>query len=242
MVAVAPLAAPTTLRLVPSPAHRAEDYVGLVRKVAFAMARRLPAHVDVDDLVGAGTTGLLDAIAKYDPRRNDNFEAYAELRIRGAIGDELRRLDWVPRSVRIKNRTLSAATRTLESELGRPAEETEVAAALQLSMKALHQLRDAATARTMTSLEDLVGTAGDAALGSADDDVLGQLCHRATTAALAQAIDQLGERDRTVLSLYYFEDVSQKEIGAILGVTESRICQILKRAIKTLGESMQDAA
>lgn len=249
MVAVAPLTAPRRSLAPPAPTttttpHRAEDYLGLVRKIAYGIVRRLPSHVDVGDLISIGTLGLLDAIAKYDPRRNENFEAYAELRVRGAIMDGLRRLDWVPRSVRDKSRRLSRTRRALEGSLGRPAESTEVAAELSISVGELHRLESEAQTRTILSMEDLMGASGDQHIGpttSADDDVLGQLCSQVRTVALAQAIDALSERARLVISLYYFEGLKQKEIGDILGVSESRVCQVMKQAHKALAEALQTA-
>lgn len=244
MVAVAALTAPhavapvaPVLSLANPPARRADDYVSLVRKVAHGMVRRMPTHVDVADLISAGTIGLMDALAKYDPSRNDNFEAYAELRIRGAIFDELRHLDWVPRSVRTKSRSLNETTRALETELGRPAALEEIAAAMNLSIEALHELRDDATARGMSSLDDLMSTVGEAHLGAAvqdDEDTLGRLCQHETTVALARAVETLPERERQIIALYYLEGLKQKEIGALLGVTESRVCQLMKRAQKAL--------
>ncbi len=246
MVAVAPVAVvstpPTTpLAVAQAPARRAEDYLGLVRKVAYGMVRRLPSHVDVADLMSSGTIGLLDAIAKFDTNRNENFEAYAELRIRGAIFDELRSLDWVPRSVRSKSRGLAKAIRALEVELGRAPAEEEIAETLGLEVCGLHALRDVAHAWTMHSIDDMMGANGEARLGAAgeaDDDILRDLCQQSTTKALAEAIDQLPERLRLVVSLYYFEGLKQKEIGAILGVTESRVCQVQKQALVALAKAL----
>jgi RNA polymerase sigma factor for flagellar operon FliA len=219
----------------PAPARRADDYVGLVRKVAYTMARRLPSRVDVRDLISSGTLGLLDAIAKYDAAQNDNFEAYAEIRIRGAILDELRGLDWVPRSVRQKSHALEKKTRELEGELGRAPSEEEVAGSLELSMDAYFDLLNDVRSVTMVSLEDLLSASGAHTGGPTTEDTpLEHLCRRSTASRLAVALEHLPERERLVLSLYYLEALKLKEIGDILGVTESRVCQIHGQAIERL--------
>jgi len=246
MVIAAKLSSPVsrpTLSLVPNEARRARpvgkasDYVGLVRKVAYSMARRLPSRVDVRDLINSGTIGLLDAMTKYDPKQNDNFEAYAEIRIRGAILDELRSLDWVPRSVRQKSHALDKTTRNLEGTLGRAPSEEEVAGSMELSMGAYHSMVRDVRSTTMLSLEDLLGSANGVSVGpvtEGEDDPLEHMCRRATTQELALSLDRLAERDRLVLTLYYLEELKLKKIGEILGVTESRVCQIHGQAIAKL--------
>ncbi len=214
---------------------KADDYVDLIKRVAYNMARRLPSRVDVRDLIGAGTIGLLDAMKKYDPARNDNFEAYAEIRIRGAILDELRGLDWVPRSVRQKSHMIERTTRELESELGRTPNDEEMAGRLKIGLGQYFGLLNDVRSVTVLSLEDLLGGGGTpgqvAALEVPEDSAVEQLCRRATAAAVAKAIEQLPERERLVLSLYYLEGLKLKDIGEILGVTESRVCQIHGHAI-----------
>ncbi len=243
MVAVAQLAPTTTVRstrpaleLVRSAKRtiRAEDHLAQVRRIAFVMSRRLPAHVDSADLVGAGTIGLMSAIEKFDPSKNENFEAYAELRIRGAIVDELRSLDWAPRSLRTKARKLATAAQAVQAELGRAPAAEEVAKKLDLSMSAYNALRDRSQAPVTNSIDDTLGTSMEPAADEGNGDILAQLCQQADTAALAQAIDQLPERTRTVLSLHYFEGMKLKQIGAMVGVSESRVCQILKQATTQL--------
>ncbi len=247
MVAVAPLspAVPRpSLSVSPvpqAPRLRAEDYIPLVRRIAFGIVRGLPAHVEVADLVSTGMIGLLDAIAKYDPQRNANFEAYAELRVRGAIIDELRHVDWIPRSVRARTRSLTRASQALECELGRTPEADEVAARLNLSVDEVHEMRANAHAQTLVSLEKTVGPNGELQLGWAgmvEDNTLEGLCNQVRTAALVQAIDALPERSRLVISLYYYEDMKQKDIGAILGVCESRVCQLMRDAHSALAAAM----
>ena len=223
---------------------RADDYVDLVKRVAYNMARRLPARVDVRDLIGAGTIGLLDAMAKYDPTQNDNFEAYAEIRIRGAILDELRGLDWVPRSVRQKSHMIERTSRELEGELGRTPSDEEMASKLKVTLPSYFGLLNDIRSVTVLSLEDLLGGAGApsniSALEVPEDSAVEQLCRRATATAVARAIEQLPERERLVLSLYYLEGLKLKDIGEILGVTESRVCQIHGHAINRLKGMLKD--
>ncbi len=224
--------------------QKADDYVDLVKRVAYNMARRLPARVDVRDLIGAGTIGLLDAMNKYDPTQNDNFEAYAEIRIRGAILDELRGLDWVPRSVRQKSHKIERATRELEGELGRHPTDEEMAGHLKVKLGEYFNLLNDVRSITVLSLDDLLGGAGapsaTAALEVPEDSAVEQLCRRATASAVAAAIEQLPERERLVLSLYYLEGLKLKDIGEILGVTESRVCQIHGHAINRLKGMLRD--
>lgn len=234
-------AAPVRLSVVSDAPRKASDYVELVKKVAYSMARRLPSRVDVRDLVSSGTLGLLDAIAKYDPTQNDNFEAYAEIRIRGAILDELRALDWVPRSVRQKSQALDSATRKLEGDLGRAPSDEELAHSMDLSIDAYHSMSNDARAVAVVSLEDVLGGALPGPTTEAEDSPLDQLCRRATAAALSRSLEQLAERDRLVLNLYYVESLKLKEIGEILGVTESRVCQLHGQAISRLKAKMAEA-
>lgn len=223
---------------------KADEYVDLVKRVAYNMARRLPARVDVRDLIGAGTIGLLDAMNKYDPKQNDNFEAYAEIRIRGAILDELRGLDWVPRSVRQKSHMIERTTRELEGQLGRTPSDEEMAGKLKLQLGDYFSLLNDVRSVTVLSLEDLLcgtGAPGNvAALEVPEDSAIEQLCRRATAASVAKAIEQLPERERLVLSLYYLEGLKLKDIGEILGVTESRVCQIHGHAINRLKGMLRD--
>jgi len=234
-----------TNRQVEAP-RRADDYVDLVKRVAYNMARRLPSRVDVRDLIGAGTIGLLDAMNKYDPAQNDNFEAYAEIRIRGAILDELRGLDWVPRSVRQKSHMIERTTHELEGELGRSPSDEEMAGKLQLQLGQYFDLLNDVRSVTVLSIEDLLGGAGPTmnlgALEVPEDSAVEQLCRRATASAVAKAIEELPERERLVLSLYYLEGLKLKDIGEILSVTESRVCQIHGHAIKRLKGMLREEA
>jgi len=217
------------------------EYAPLVRRVAYKIAARLPHSVEVDDLVSSGVIGLIDAIEKFDPAKSNNFRSYAEIRIRGAILDELRHLDWVPRSVRKRANEIEETFARLERETDGLVTETEVAEEMGLTLEAFHALADRVKPMTIVSFEDLnVGGASEPrnVLSCLRDDnapdphalmMLARL-----RGALEDALDELPERQRLVLSLYYFEDLNLKEIGRILGVTESRISQIHSLAVLQL--------
>lgn len=218
---------------------RAEDHLSLVRRVAERMARRLPRGVDVRDLVSAGTLGLLDALEKYDPARCDRFSAYAEIRIRGAILDELRAMDWLPRSVREKGSRLQGAKSALRHALGRAPEDAEVAAYLGVTPDAHAAMqREVKTAQVVSAEE--VSRQGVAALAREEQALPDkELFARELRERLATVIRRLPERERQVLSLYYVEDLKLKEIGEIFGVTESRICQIHAQAVRRLRKMLK---
>ncbi len=232
-----------------SPAARAElitRYVPLIRKVANQLAMRLPPSVEYDDLVSSGVLGLISAIDRYDPTKGTNFKSYAEIRIRGAILDELRSLDWVPRSVRQRVSKLHAVYGRLEQELGRKPTDKEVAGRLGLPLGEFYALLNRSHPMSIVSFEDL-GIGGDQEQRDFLDclkdesavDPHVKLKLNRVRAALTHAIEQLPDRQRTVLSLYYFEDLNLREIGKILGVTESRISQIHTQAINNLRKSLK---
>lgn len=216
-------------------------HLPLVWKVARQVARRLPSSVDVAELVGAGTIGLMDAMDRYEVQRCDRFSAYAEIRIRGAMVDELRSLDWVPRSVRQKGSNIDTVQRELQGRLGRPATPVEVATEMGLSLEEYHLLADKARAVSVVSYEDLGAGAAeekrDFLDGIADPEAMSPEDTSEQTSEhdlMMQAIQELPERHRVVLTLYYFEDMNLKEIGTLLGVTESRISQIHSSAVAQL--------
>lgn len=217
-----------------------EQYAYLINKVAYKMIARLPANVELDDLKSAGVIGLIDAAEKYDPEKSSNFKSYAEIRIRGAMVDELRSLDWVPRSVRQKSATIDKCARRLTGRLGRPATDVEIASGLDLSLDEFHVMARKARAVSVVSYEDLGASGEDrrdfldcvADPHAADPEESSQQNSRRSL--MLRSIQQLSERQRVVLSLYYFEDLNLKEIGSILGVTESRISQIHSKAVAQL--------
>lgn len=214
----------------------------LVRRIAYHLMGRLPPSVEVGDLIQAGMIGLLEAARNYAPSRSANFETYAGIRIRGAMLDELRKTDWTPRSVHRKAREVAEVVRQLEGETGRDADETEVARRLGISLDEYHQvLRDAASCRLLS----LSGSGDEDGEGIdvADEGGMGPaqaLETDAMQAALAEAIDGLPEREKLVMSLYYDEELNLKEIGEVLGVTESRVCQIHGQALVRLRARMAD--
>jgi RNA polymerase sigma factor FliA len=203
----------------------------LVKRIAYHLAGRLPPSVDVADLIQAGMLGLLEAASNYAANRGASFETYAGIRIRGAMIDALRKLDWAPRSVHRKARAVAAAMREIEKETGRDARDQEIARKLGIGMEEYHAIvQDAASCR-LASLDDAAATA--TALDEAADPFR-EVADEGFRVALAQAIDTLPERERLVMSLYYSDGLNLKEIGAVLKVTESRVCQLHGQALMRL--------
>ncbi len=215
------------------------EYYPLVKSIAYRLVSRFPSNIDVEDLINVGTLGLIDAIDRFNPDRQESFKAYAELRIRGAIIDELRQLDWVPRSVRQRVQELERTQRRLETELGRQATETEVASSLGIDLQEYQSLSRSTALLSVVSLEDL-GVQEENKRDilqvirgeSEDPDHIFEA--RSATDKLAQAIKALPHKEKVVVSLYYYEDLTLKEIGQVLGVTESRVSQIHSQAITRL--------
>lgn len=212
------------------------EHQELVRRIAWHLSARLPDSVEVDDLVQSGQIGLIEAARHYKPEGGASFATYAGTRIRGAMLDELRRGDWMPRSVHRNGRAIARAVRAVEGRLGRAASENEIAAELGVSLAEYHGMADAAARGPLLSLDGL--SADDEARPDIPDedspDALEQLGASGFRKALAEAIDQLPERERQVMGLYYDESLNLKEIGAVLGVSESRVCQIHAQAVVRL--------
>lgn len=203
----------------------------LVKRIAYHLAGRLPPSVEVNDLIQAGMLGLLEAAANYTANRGASFETYAGVRIRGAMIDALRKLDWAPRSVHRKARAAAAALREIELETGREARDAEVAARLGVELEDYHRIVQDAANCQLVSLDE--GTGEDTAAAEGLDP----FAHAASDefrAALARAIEGLPERERLVMSLYYDRELNLKEIGAVLNVTESRVCQLHGQALVRL--------
>ena len=215
-------------------------HLPLVRRVVQRLASRKPPHIEIDDLVSWGIVGLLDAIGKYDPRKEASFPTYAQFRIRGAILDHLRSLDWVPRSVRQKAALIEKVSHDLEGRLGRPATDEEIARELELSLSQYQDLLGKVGEMTLFSLEDLGFGAAEERLGNdgedeeADADPLRALLSQERVHLVADAIGHLPEREKLVIALYYNEDLTMKEVGGVLGLTESRVSQLHSQAMLRL--------
>lgn len=218
-------------------------YVPLVKYVAGRILAGLPSNVDFDDLVSYGFFGLVDAVEKFDPDRGVKFETYAMARIRGAVIDGLRSVDWVPRSVRQKAKELETVVAELEAKLGRPATDLEVCEALGVELEEYHELLSEIKGVTLASLDEVWSgdpeQEGKLRFGQMIEDTLSEdpgarVEDVEVKRVLAEAIDQLPERERLVISLYYYEGLTLKEIGEVLGVSESRISQIHTKAIVRL--------
>jgi len=219
-------------------------YLPLVKYIAGRMVIGKSASVDIDDLIGYGVIGLIDAIDKFDPGRGVKFETYASLRIKGAIIDELRKLSWVPRTAMGKLNKLNSVKDDLREKLGREPKDSEVADELGISMSELVQVEGYINYLSVTSLEDLIFKNDDeVCLSSMVEDVNSPrpdriLEEKETYDILKKAIDMLNEKDRLVLSLYYYEKLTLKEIGHVLGVSESRVSQLHSRMILRLKDNV----
>lgn len=218
-------------------------YAPLVKYVAGRVSIGLPANVDYDDLVSYGVFGLVDALEKFDTDRGVKFETYAVARIRGAIIDGLRSADWVPRSVRQKSKELEKTITALEAKLGRPASDQEVAAALGIGISEYHALLAEVKGIALASLEEVWSgdpdeegklRIGQMIENDASEDPTAHAEGNEVKRILAEAIDELPERERLVVALYYFEELTLKEIGQVLDVSESRVSQIHTKALLRL--------
>jgi RNA polymerase sigma factor for flagellar operon FliA len=212
-----------------------DQYASLVKRIAHHLLARLPASVQLDDLLQAGMMGLLEAASKFDGSKGAKFETFAGIRIRGAMIDEIRRGDWLPRSVHRNQRRIAQVIDELEQELGRDARDVEIAQRLEMSLDEYHHILSDVSAGKIIGIEDL-GGAPDALFADemAANDTYDTLVNDQFREALADAIKLLPERDALVLSLYYDEALNLKEIGAILDVSESRVSQIHSQAMLRL--------
>jgi RNA polymerase sigma factor FliA len=218
-------------------------YAPLVKYVAGRLGSGLPAHVDEGDLVSYGLLGLIGAIERYDPDRDVKFETYAIARIKGSIIDELRAMDWVPRSVRSRAREIERAIADLESKLGRAPTDEEIAGKLGLSQEELDDSLSEISRSSIAALDELwtvQGSGGDqVALIDTIEDTQGPepqsaLDQSEVKEMIADAISRLPEREKLVITLYYYEELTLREIGEVLGVTESRVSQLHTKAILRL--------
>ena len=217
-------------------------YSPMIKYVANRIAMRLPPHIEVDDLISVGVLGLMDAISKYDSSRGAKFKTYAEFRVRGAILDELRAMDWVPRSIRQKASSVDKVVQSLQVKLSRSPEDQEVAKEMGISLEQFHNTLNETKSIPVFSLDDL-GIAKDSGeqqslldclAGKADADPQTQIRLTELKEIIAKAIDTLPEKERLMVSLYYYEELTMKEIGAVLEITESRVSQIHSKAVYRL--------
>ncbi|MCG2580434.1 MAG: RNA polymerase sigma factor FliA [Marinobacter sp.] len=208
-----------------------EEHAPLVKKIALHLMARLPASVQLEDLMQAGMIGLLEAAQRYSSTKGATFETYAGIRIRGAMVDEIRKGDWVPRSVHRNARRISQAIKAVEDRFGREAQDQEVADELGMELAEYHSSLSDANSGRLFSLDEL-NESGELPLEEAEasDNPLDDITSDAFKRSLAQAIEELPEREKLVLSLYYQEELNLKEIGAVLGVSESRVSQIHSQA------------
>jgi RNA polymerase sigma factor for flagellar operon FliA len=217
------------------------EYAPLIKFVAQKIAVRLPSNIELDDLISAGVIGLMDAIDKWDPSRDNKFKTYAEFRVRGAILDELRAQDWVPRSIRDKAKLLDKTMVQLEAELGRIPTDEEVAKTLDVSIEEFHELLNQVRPVSLLSIDESQTFSNvdkksilNILEGCRLNNPFNQLNVKAVKEIVTEAIEELPERQRLVLSLYYYEDLNLKEIGKVLRVTESRVSQLHAQAVSRL--------
>lgn len=223
-----------------------EAHADLVKRIAYHLKGRLPSSVQVEDLMQAGMIGLIEAIQKYDMSQGASFETYAGIRIRGAMLDEIRKGDWTPRSVHRKSREVSEAIRTIEANTGREAKDEEVAQLLGMSMQAYHSvLQDSVTTQILSiDMPDHHDLSEDQItlheLPSEMAEPLQEIMQGQFHEDLAEAIASLPEREQLVMSLYYDEELNLKEIGEVLGVSESRACQIHGQALLRIRSRLKE--
>ncbi|MYM23993.1 FliA/WhiG family RNA polymerase sigma factor [Duganella sp. FT135W] len=221
------------------------EHMPLVKRLAHHMKAKLPPSVEVDDLVQAGMIGLLDAISRYEETHGAQFETYAVLRIRGAMLDELRNSDWLPRSLRQNMRKVEAAMSTLQQRLGRPPSESEVAKSLKLSLADYQEMLGDGGGHQLVYYEDFHDEDGndsflDRYASDDDADPLRSLLDGDFRQAVIDAINALPEREKMLMGLYYEEELNLKEIGAVMGVSESRVSQLHTQAVARLRASLRE--
>lgn len=223
-------------------------YLPLVRNVASRMAMGFPRSVELPDLINTGVIGLVEAFGNFDPGRGVKFETYAVPRIRGAILDELRALDWVPRSTRAKSREIERAFAELENQLGRPPEKSELAKHLKISIEELHMSLEDVSGTNILSLDEVIFREDDnrqvprieTIMDTGKISILGEIEKDELRAFLVIAMDKLTAQEKLVIALYYYEELTLKEIGEVMSISESRVSQIHTRAVSKLRNMVQE--
>ncbi|MBI5643113.1 MAG: FliA/WhiG family RNA polymerase sigma factor [Deltaproteobacteria bacterium] len=218
-----------------------EDNIHLVKIIAYQVAVNLPPHIDVNDLIGSGTIGLLESIDRFDPSKGVQFNTYASIRIRGAIMDELRSMDWMTRSMRDKSNQLEKAYGEIERRTGRPAEVDEVAKFLEISTDELHTILGQVSALSVLNLEDMGINHYDEGMDILDcikdpegKDPMTIVKFNELKRRIAEAVETLPEKEKLIISLYYYDELTLKEIGKVLDITESRVCQLHSQTMHRL--------
>jgi len=219
-----------------------EEYSPLIKYIAQRMMRRLPRHIELDELINSGVLGLMDAIEKFNPSRNIQFKTYAEVRIRGAILDGLRAQDWIPRSLRQKANKMASTYAQVEQKLGRPASVEDIADELEVEVGEVENILTQLECIPLMRLEEIITDPQPEAkeslshrlLGLSGEDALSLLNLAQVKKAIGQAIDQLPPKEKMVVTLYYYEELTMKEIGKVLNITQSRVSQLHTQAILRL--------
>lgn len=222
-----------------------KQYSPLVRRLAHQMIAKLPANVEIDDLIQVGMIGLNDALGRFDAAQGVQFETFATQRIRGAMLDELRGSDWMSRGNRRQQRNIEAAVHKLEQKLGRAPSESEIAREMGITLAEYQELLGKVRGTQLVYLEDMSGDDGDDSyldrhIADEDANPMGLLEDRRMREALVEAIKNLPEREQFVMSMYYEQDMNLKEIAAVLGVTESRVCQLHSQSIARLRAKLRN--
>jgi len=218
-------------------------YAGLVKYIAGRLIVFTGQHVDYEDMISSGIFGLIDAVDKFDPKKGIKFETYASIRIKGAIIDDIRKWDWVPRTLRQKNKQLEKAFNELENKTGRPPTDAELAERLNVGADELDEMIRNSSVASLISYEDFIEQGHEAAFSDesgnrSDMTPEAELDRKETKEMLADAISGLKEKEQRVITLYYYEELTLKEISKIMGVSESRISQIHSKAVFRLKNKM----
>jgi len=221
-----------------------KQYAPLVKRIARHVMAKLPASVEVDDIIQAGMIGLMDAVGRYEETQGAQFETYAAQRIRGAMLDELRSCDWLPRGVRKNMRSIEKTMHTLEQRLGRLPSEQEIANHMQMPLADYQQMLQEARSHQLVYFEDYSDGGDEPFLdrhaGHAHPSPLENLVEESMRERLVAAIENLPERENTMMGLYYEQDLNLREIGEVMGVSESRVCQIHTQAVARLRSMLRE--